>query len=121
MIEILSLVVALGIYNVWILRFNKSTPYRGGDAQNMREEFAVYGLSELQMKLIGGLKLLFATLILLGFLWPTIGLIGAAGLAVLMAGAVAMHFKVKDTITKTLPALGMLASCLLLVLERSIL
>ncbi len=39
-----QVVVALGILNVWIIRFNRSTQYRGGGAQNMREEFQAYGL-----------------------------------------------------------------------------
>ncbi|NNL48365.1 MAG: DoxX family protein, partial [Acidimicrobiia bacterium] len=34
----------LWILNVWLLRFNKETEYRGGSATNMREEFDEYGL-----------------------------------------------------------------------------
>jgi hypothetical protein len=41
---VLQLVVALGIFNVWLLRSNKASSYRGGDAKTMREEFAAYGL-----------------------------------------------------------------------------
>ena len=32
---------ALWILNVWFLRFNKDTGYRGGDATNMVEEFGL--------------------------------------------------------------------------------
>ncbi len=42
--SIAQLIIALGILNVWLLRFNKATSYRGGAAKNMTEEFATYGL-----------------------------------------------------------------------------
>jgi len=121
MTEVVRLIVSLGIYNVWLLRFDKATPYRGGEAKNMKEEFASYGLSERFMKTIGFFKLLTATLILLGFWFPTLELIGALGLSALMAGAVAMHLKVKDPIKKALPALGMLSMSLFLLLQAGVL
>ena len=37
----LQLIVALGILNVWMLRPGKATPFRGGDAKSLRDEFAV--------------------------------------------------------------------------------
>lgn len=43
-LTIIQLVIALGILNVWLLRFGKTTAWRGGAAKNMKEEFAVYGL-----------------------------------------------------------------------------
>ena len=51
---ILSAIVSLVVFNVWLFRFNKSTIYRGGEASNMIEEFAVYGLNETMVYLIGG-------------------------------------------------------------------
>ena len=42
--QIAQVIVGLGLLNVWLVRFNKSTEYRGGAAANMREEFATYGL-----------------------------------------------------------------------------
>ena len=41
---IIQVVIALGIFNVWVLRFGKSTEWRGGTAANMKEEFQAYGL-----------------------------------------------------------------------------
>ncbi len=32
--SIVSIIVALGILNVWLLRFHRSTPYRGGASGN---------------------------------------------------------------------------------------
>ena len=37
----LQLVIAFGLFNVWVLRFDKATVYRGGNATNMVKEFAV--------------------------------------------------------------------------------
>lgn len=45
--SIAQLIIALGILNVWLLRFNKATVYRGGGAKNMKQEFAAYGLPGL--------------------------------------------------------------------------
>jgi len=110
----IEIVVGLGIYNVWLLRFGKSTNWRGADAKNLREEFAVYGLPVWMMVVVGTLKLICATALIAGVWLPQLTLPAAAGLAVLMAGAVAMHFKVKDPLKKSLPALTMLALCLVI-------
>ena len=53
---ILKLIIGFGLLNVWLRRFNISTPYRGGDAQNMHEEFKNYGLPVNFMYLIGSKK-----------------------------------------------------------------
>jgi hypothetical protein len=37
-----QIVVALGLLNVWLLRANKPTSWRGGEAKNMLEEFRTY-------------------------------------------------------------------------------
>ena len=50
--ELLMLVVSLLVLNVWLFRLNQETIYRGGDALNMIEEFAVYGLSETMFYII---------------------------------------------------------------------
>ena len=46
--EIVGILAQIGaglwILNVWILRFNKETEFRGGDAKNMLEEFQTYGI-----------------------------------------------------------------------------
>ena len=53
---------ALWILNVWFNRFDKDTGYRGGDATNMREEFAEYGLSKNAMYVVGATKVSLAVL-----------------------------------------------------------
>lgn len=110
---VLQVVIALGIFNVWILRFGKATGWRGGDAVTMQQEFAVYGLPSWSVQVIGALKLLCAAGLIVGIWVPAVTLPAAAGLAVLMLGAITMHIKVKDPLKKSLPALTMLVMCLL--------
>ena len=107
----LQLIVALGILNVWMLRSGKATPYRGGAAKNLREEFAAYGLPFWFMCVIGVLKVGLA-LALLAAIWiHGVAQPAAIGLGLLMLGAFVMHLKVKDPIKKALPSIAVLAMC----------
>ena len=108
-ISILQIAVAAGLLNVWLLRFQRSTPYRGGDARSMREEFAVYGLPGWFRYVIGTLKVGSALCLIAG-LWLRFLVFPAALLiALLMLGALAMHLKIRDPLKKSVPALVMLA------------
>lgn len=100
---------ALWILTVWLLRFNKDTGYRGGDATNMREEFAEYGMSDKAMYAVGATKITLASLMLIGHRVPKLVRPASAGLATLMVGAIGMHVKVKDPIRRSLPALSVLS------------
>ena len=97
---------ALWILNVWTLRFNKDTGYRGGGATNMKEEFEVYGLSEPQMYVVGAAKVGLASAMLAGLVVPRVTRPASAGLATLMVGAIAMHIKAGDPVKRYLPALS---------------
>lgn len=112
---VVQVVLALVILNVWLLRVNRATGYRGGAAQNMKEEFAVYGLPPAMFYLVGALKLTCAAALLAGVWAPGATVPGAAGLAALMAGAALMHVKVKDPPKKAMPALTLLALSLFVV------
>ena len=101
----LQLIVALGILNVWLLRFGKSTSWRGGDAKNMREEFEVYGLPNSVMIAVGSTKVTLAVALVVGIWVPILTLPASVGLALLMGVAIAMHFKVKDPPKKSVPAM----------------
>jgi hypothetical protein len=117
---ICQLVIAFGIFNVWLLRAQRPTPYRGGNARNMEEEFRVYGLSTNCMKIVRAFKLFFAALLVLGYWWPTLTLVGGLGMACLMGAAVFMHMKVRDPIRKSLPAASLLLlSILVAVTSRA--
>jgi len=103
-----QIVIAVGIFNVWVLRYNKATAYRGGSARNMREEFAAYGLPFEVMCLIGGLKVALALALVVGIWVPALVMPAAIGMAALMVGAIGMHVKVGDPPMKALPAVCML-------------
>ena len=113
--ELLMLVVSLLVLNVWLFRLNQETIYRGGDALNMIEEFAVYGLSETMFYIIGALKVLSATGLLVGFFYKKTIVPCASIMAVLMCGAIVMHFRVDDEAIKFLPAGLMLFSSLAII------
>ncbi len=113
---ICQIVAALGLLNVWLLRTNRSTAYRGADARNMREEFAAYGLPAWMVVVVGVLKV-GAALALIAGIWYRLLVVPAALLiGVLMLGALAMHFRIHDPLRKSAPAAGMLAVVVLIVL-----
>jgi len=106
---ICQVLVALGLFNVWLLRSGKATPYRGKEATTMTEEFAAYGLPGWSVAVVGFLKLTFAVALLVGIWVPELVRPAAIGIAVLMVGAITMHLRVGDPMKKSLPALTMLA------------
>lgn len=116
----IQVIAALGILNVWLLRFKQSTDYRGGDADDMKQEFKEYGLPGWLVWIVGALKVACALALLAGVVWPVLVMPAASLLGLLMLGALGMHLKVRDPIKKSLPALGMLALCLTLVLRSAI-
>lgn len=111
---ILQLVVGLGILNVWLIRANWSTGYRGGDAKNLKEEFATYGLPPWFFYMIGTFKVTIALCLLIGIWVHCLTVPAALGMAALMMGAFSMHLKVKDPLKKAWPSLAMLGMSLLI-------
>ena len=118
LVQICQILVGCGLLNVWLLRFNKATAYRGGKASSMLEEFAAYGLPAWSCYLVGFLKVASAFALLAGLLYPVLILPAASIVAALMVGAIAMHLKVADPFKKSLPALVMLTLSLLMVAGR---
>lgn len=108
---ILQLVVGLGILNVWLLRFNKDTSYRGGNAGSMKEEFKAYGLPETMIYIVGFIKVVLALMLIAGIWIESLVDPAAIGMAVMMLGAIIMHLKIKDTFKQTLPAISLLIIC----------
>lgn len=109
----LQIIIALGILNVWLLRFSKPSPWRGGQSKDMKEEFAAYGLPLQIMYFVGFLKIVFALLLIAAIWFPALVLPASLGLAILMAVAVAMHFKIGDPAKKSIPAGTVLLLCIL--------
>ena len=112
---ILQLIVGLGILNVWLLRFNKKTTYRGGEAANMKDEFKAYGLSENLVYLVGFIKVSLALMLLAGIWLEMLVDPATIGMAAMMLGAIAMHLKIKDSFKQTLPAIILLVICLIIL------
>ena len=112
---VLQLIVGLGLLNVWLLRGARRTSYRGGGAQTLREEFAAYQLPTAAFYLVGALKVVAGVILLAGLWWPLPVRAAAGVVAALMVGAILMHVKIKDPVTKSVPAAIMLVMCVVLV------
>lgn len=112
---VIQVIIALGIINVWLIRFNIPSGWRGGSASNMKDEFAVYGLPGWMVWLVGFLKIFFAGALIAGIWYPELIKSAASGIAILMAGAISMHIRVHDPIRKSLPAFIMLGLSLFLI------
>ncbi|RAP29518.1 hypothetical protein DID78_03490 [Candidatus Marinamargulisbacteria bacterium SCGC AG-343-D04] len=112
-----QIIIVVGIFNVWLVRFNKQTQYRGGESKSLEEEFRVYGYPQWFFYLIGGLKILFALCIGAGFWVENVIKIGASGMSILMLGAIFSHLKVKDSVSKCVPATIMLGLSLFIFMS----
>ena len=108
LLMILQLIISIGLINVWLFRFNKTTEYRGGSAKNMKEEFIAYGLPEWSMYFVGFVKVAIAIMLIISIWVEELLLYNLIVLAALMIAAVFMHLKVKDPIKKSYPALSIL-------------
>lgn len=110
-ISAIQVILAAGLINVWLVRFNKKTRYRGKGAGSMRAEFRAYGLPGWFMYLVGAAKLGIAGALVAGLWYPFIVPETLYVLLGLMAGALIMHIKVRDPFVRSLPALGMIVLC----------
>ena len=110
----LQVIVGLSILNVWLVQSKKATRWRGGDAKTIFEEFKVYGLPVWSVYVVGTLKVILAILLIAGIWFPELKFPAAAGLAILLAGSVTMHFKIGDPLIKSFPAGLFLAMCLII-------
>ncbi len=106
--KFLQLLVAFGLLNVWLIRSNQKTAYRGSNASSLKSEFAAYGLPLWSFYVIGFIKISAALLLLLGLWIPLLVFPSALVVSLMMLGAVCMHIKVRDPLKKCLPALIML-------------
>ena len=111
--KFLSVFVGLTVINVWLFRSNKSTSYRGGDATNLIEEFAVYGLEDYFL-LIGIIKVSLAIILILSLYFSKLRFFASFGIAIMMLVAIFMHISVGDELLKSVPATTMLISSLII-------
>lgn len=100
-----KIIIFISIINVWFIRFNKPTPWRGGDSKSMKEEFETYGLSHTIMYLVGTIKVGLAILLIVSLWIKDFSTPAAGAMGIFMLGAIAMHFKADDPNIKSFPAL----------------
>ncbi|WP_340199974.1 DoxX family protein [Ascidiimonas sp. W6] len=117
----LQIIVGVSILNVWLIQNKKPTRWRGGDAKTIIEEFQVYGLPVWMCYLIGFLKVSLAIALIAGIWYPVLIQPSALGLTLLLLGSVVMHFKIKDPLYKSFPALLFLLMCLVIAFRDQLL
>lgn len=119
LVSLFQVVIGLSVIRVWTINFNKSTPWRGGGARNMKEEFTAYGLPMWMVYFVGTLKVIFSIGLIAGLWIPELISFSASGIAIFMFFAILMHVKIKDPIKKSIPALTfMVLSLLIIFLEN---
>lgn len=112
----LQIIVALTILNVWFLRASKQTKYRGASAKSLSEEFEKYGLSKQTYTITSIIKPFLAVLLLIAIFVPYLTKPASLSLALFMLGALYMHFRVRDQITKYIPAMSIFCGCVVIYL-----
>ena len=119
LVSLFQVIIGLSVMRVWTINFNKSTPWRGGGARNMNEEFTAYGLPMWMVYFVGTLKVIFSIGLIAGLWIPELVSFSASGIAIFMFFAILMHVKIKDPIKKSIPALTfMVLSLLIIFLEN---
>ena len=114
-----QLIIALSVIRVWTMNFSKPSRWRGGGAKNMKEEFIAYGLPSWIMYLVGTLKVVFSIGLIAGLWIPEVIKFSASGIAIMMFFAIVMHVKIKDPISKSIPAIiFLILSLLIIFIER---
>ncbi|MEU4775668.1 DoxX family protein [Micromonospora sp. NPDC023644] len=94
-----------------------AVPKLTGQTQ-MRERMDHLGVSPGLTRLLGVLELAAVAGLLLGLLWPPLGIAAAIGLALQMVGAVVYHARAKDPAAMTLtPVIFALAALALVFLH----
>ena len=103
-----KVLLSVSLFYVWVVRY-----------ENIKKEFIDYKLPTWLRDLVGILKLSFSLMIISNdknLVW-----IGSMGIIVLMIGALATHFKVKNTFQKMIPAITLLILCLMIIYFNNIL
>lgn len=116
----LQLVIAFGLLNVWIIRKDQKTAYRGSSGNSLKDEFMAYGLPLWSFYVVGFIKITAALALLLGVWEPFFVFPAAFVIVLMMIGAVCMHIKVRDPFKKFVPALLMLFLSIVLCLRSGL-
>ena len=73
-------------------------------SKQMESEFVRYRAAPL-LKLTGFLQIAAAMGLVLGFWYPPLTVVSAGGLALMMAAAIVIRIRIRDSLTATLPAM----------------
>tara|TARA_Y100000768_G_C23925013_1_gene657035 strand:- start:139 stop:483 length:345 start_codon:yes stop_codon:yes gene_type:complete len=106
--SISKVLLSVSLFYVWVVRY-----------ENIKKEFIDYKLPSWLRDLVGILKLSFSIMIISNdknLVW-----IGSLGIIVLMIGALATHFKVKNPFQKMIPAITLSIICLMIIYFNKIL
>merc|ERR1712137_35460 len=97
-------------WSVWSWRLRMVTSFRGVEAKNLVQEFQTYGYPIWVFKTVGVLKVSSASLLVVSIIFPStiLTLCGAIGMLTFMLVAVISHIKVKDSLSKSIPAISMI-------------
>ena len=109
--DLLQLFIGVSIMVIWIGRTTVASSYRVGDAKTLSQEFTEAGLTEGVYQVMRILKPIFAFLLVIGIVYEPFFIPCMTFTTLAMAGAVAAHVKVKDSIKKMLPAITLLVFC----------
>ena len=72
LMNLLQAIVGLGLLNVWLVRATRPTAYRGGASQDLKSEFAAYGLPAWIFYLVGALKISSGIALIAGLWVPSL-------------------------------------------------
>ena len=118
--KIIILVISIIVLNVWLVRpkvhefFGFS--FRGGDAESLLDEFAIYGISSETFYLVGFVKVTTALMLLAGLKYSWMKLPASILMTLFMTAAFYMHYTVADEIIKFVPSGILLSLSLILVM-----
>ena len=107
LVTAIEIIIGVSLFFVWVIRYD-----------NIKSEFIEYNYPDWFRDFIGILKFIFFLFILTSH--GELRVIGAAGIAILMIGAVFTHLRVKHAFYKSLPSLtlmGLSSTILLLALN----
>ncbi|WP_026756016.1 DoxX family protein [Sediminibacter sp. Hel_I_10] len=119
-IIVLKFIVSISLINVWLIQKDAPTKWRGGNAQNLKQEFEVYGLPAWMLYVVGVLKVVLALCLLASIWFTLLAQPAALALAVLLLGSIIMHFKINDPLYKSMPAAIFLVLCLIIAFSDQI-
>ena len=105
-INLAQIIVAASVIYVWIFRFH-----------NIIIEFKQFGLTDLTRSFVGATKIALSTLLIVGVWHPSLVLIPAIIMGLIMVVAQYFHFKVSNPFIKHLPSLLLLILCVLITLS----